>query len=101
MLKPLSQNEIENVKATVARHQSVLAAGGQPDPIVVNSFVDSVVPRMLATIEAQQAEIKRVSDALADELLESVGVVNLDEDFNATDLVPEDLEQQEEGWQGL
>lgn len=82
MLKPLSIQEMEGLRENVRRIQETLRAGGLPDPTVVNAFVDSVVPRMIATIEDLRMENKRVSDKLADEILDAENIGRL---------IPEDM----------
>lgn len=100
MYKPMSEKELQETRVTVARMQSALAMGMQPAIEVVNAFVDSVVPRLLATIDYQQAEIKRVSGALADEMLDAawIGVPVLPEDYAPSD--DDDMELFDE-WQGV
>ena len=104
MYKPMSEKELQETRVTVARMQSALKMGMQPAQEVVNAFVDSVVPRLFATIDAKDAEIKRVSGALADEILdaEAVGVLQMTSELTPGDLgIDEDDAELYDGWQGV
>lgn len=79
MGKYMTQQELQDLSDQIERmHNAVVG----PPYTVLSAIVEVVVPRLIATIRYQQQEIVRVSGALADELLYSMGVNESEEILN-------------------